>query len=121
MLNVQTRNKMNVSKEILNQTLLLSLDGDLIGESNGVEILGIVNDSLSTTINSCIIDLSNLRYMNSSGVGVLITILTKVNTNKGKMVLVNPTSQIIKLLEITKLDTIFNTVKSITEAKELTK
>ena len=52
MLNVQTRNKMNVSKEILNQTLLLSLDGDLIGESNGVEILGIVNDSLSTTINS---------------------------------------------------------------------
>lgn len=113
---------MEVSKEIIDNTILsLNLNGDLIGEINGVEILEIVNNSINQTLNSCIVDLSGVRYMNSSGVGVLITIMTKINNKNGKLVLVNPSSQVVKLLEMTKLDSIFNTVKSITEAKEIIK
>lgn len=119
-LNVPTKNNMKVSKEIIdNRLLFLNLNGDIIGEINGVEILEIVNNTINSTLNSCILDLSDVRYMNSSGVGVLITIMTKVNNKNGKLVLVNPPPQVVKLLEMTKLDTIFNTVKSITEAKEI--
>ena len=121
-LNVLTKTNMEVSKEIIDDKILsLNLNGDLIGEINGVEILEIVNNSINQTINSCIVDLSGVRYMNSSGVGVLITIMTKINNKNGKLVLVNPSSQVVKLLEMTKLDSIFNTVKSITEAKEIIK
>ena len=119
-LNVLTKTNMEVSKEIIdNKILSLNLNGDLIGEINGVEILEIVNNSINQTLNSCIVDLSGVRYMNSSGVGVLITIMTKINNKNGKLVLVNPSSQVVKLLDMTKLDSIFNTVKSITEAKEI--
>lgn len=122
MLSVLTKTNMEVSKEIIDNTILsLNLNGDLIGEINGVEILEIVNNSINQTLNSCIVDLSGVRYMNSSGVGVLITIMTKINNKNGKLVLVNPSSQVVKLLEMTKLDSIFNTVKSITEAKEIIK
>ncbi len=113
---------MEVSKEIIdNKILSLNLNGDLIGEINGVEILEIVNNTINQTVNACIVDLSGVRYMNSSGVGVLITIMTKINNKNGKLVLVNPSSQVVKLLEMTKLDSIFNIVKSITEAKEIIK
>ena len=68
---------------------------------------------------SCIVDMENVRYMNSSGIGVLITILTKVKNKNGQMVLVKPSVQIVKLLEITKLDSVFTIVNSKSEAEEL--
>lgn len=70
---------------------------------------------------SCVVDLEQVRYMNSSGIGVLITLLTKIKNNKGKMVLVNPSEQIVKLLEITKLNTVFTIADSIEDAKSIIK
>ncbi len=50
--------------------------------------------------------------MNSSGIGVLITILTKFRNKGGEVVLVSPSEQIKKLLIITKLNAIFLIVNS---------
>ena len=65
----------------------------------------------------CAIDLSEVRYMNSSGIGVLITILTKFRNKGGEVVLIKPSDQIRKLLVITKLNAIFTIVESEEEAK----
>lgn len=111
---------MKISKEIVKgKALFLSLEGDLIGEVSGVELLEIAEDQLVGKIESCIVDMENVRYMNSSGIGVLITLLTKVKNKNGKMVLINPSNQIVKLLEITKLDSVFTILKSKSEAEEL--
>ena len=119
-MNVLTRNNMKIDREtIKGKALFLSLDGDLIGEQSGVEILDIANIELDNNLDSCIVDMENVRYMNSSGIGVLITILTKVKNKNGQMVLVKPSVQIVKLLEITKLDSVFTIVNSKSEAEEL--
>jgi anti-sigma B factor antagonist len=52
--------------------------------------------------------------MNSSGIGVLITLLTKFRNHEGEMVLIKPSETIRKLLIITKLNKIF----SINETRE---
>lgn len=119
-MNVLIKNNMKIDREIIKEkALFLSLDGDLIGEQSGVEILDIANNELDNKLDSCIVDMENVRYMNSSGIGVLITILTKVKNKKGQMVLVKPSIQIVKLLEITKLDSVFTMVNSKSEAEEL--
>lgn len=111
---------MKISKEIVKgKALFLSLEGDLIGEVSGVELLEITENQLVGDIESCIVDMENVRYMNSSGIGVLITLLTKVKNKNGKMVLIKPSNQIVKLLEITKLDAVFTILKSKSEAEEL--
>jgi anti-sigma B factor antagonist len=99
-----------------NSILFIQLKGDLIGESNGMELVDLVNDKLNQEVNSCAIDLSEVRYMNSSGIGVLITILTKFRNKGGEVVLINPSDQIKKLLVITKLNAIFNIVNNEEEA-----
>jgi anti-sigma B factor antagonist len=109
---------MNYTSNIKDQILFLHLEGDLIGETNGLELMELVNDKINSNILHAAIDLSNVRYMNSSGIGVLITLLTKFRNKSGEVVLINPSEQIKKLLIITKLNSIFNIVDNESQAVE---
>ncbi|MGL1886035.1 MAG: STAS domain-containing protein [Reichenbachiella sp.] len=97
---------------------IIQFEGDLIGEENGPEIIESVNDSLNNKIIKCAIDISNVRYINSSGIGVLITILTKYRNKGGEVILVNPSEHVKKLLVITKLNAIFIICDDLGKAKE---
>lgn len=108
---------MNYSTEVKENILFITLKGDLLGESNGIELVDLVNDKINENILACAIDLSSVRYMNSSGIGVLITLLTKFRNKGGEVILVNPSEQIKKLLVITKLNAIFTIVNDVEEAK----
>lgn len=112
---------MNFAQEIQSNTLILRISGDLIGEDSGARLIDAVSDALSHKVPACIIDISELRYINSSGIGVLITILTKFRNKGGEVYLMNPSDNVKKLLVITKLNAIFHIVKSEEEAIALTK
>ncbi|MFN6089522.1 MAG: STAS domain-containing protein [Cyclobacteriaceae bacterium] len=103
---------MNFTQEIKGDTLTLRISGDLIGEDSGTQLVSVVNDAMSHKALTCIIDISELRYINSSGIGVLITILTKFRNKGGEVYLMNPSESVKKLLVITKLNAIFQVVKS---------
>ena len=103
---------MNFGQEIKGNSLILRITGDLIGEDNGTQLISAVNDAMSHQASVCIIDISDLRYINSSGIGVLITILTKFRNKGGQVYLMNPSESVSKLLVITKLNAIFQIIKS---------
>jgi len=103
---------MTFKHEIKGGKLVLRLAGDLIGEDNGASIIGVVNDALQDKVLNCIVDISGLRYINSSGIGVLITILTKFRNKGGEVYLMKPSESVQKLLVITKLNAIFHIVQS---------
>jgi anti-sigma B factor antagonist len=107
---------MKYTTEVKEGILNINLQGDLLGENNGLELVDLINDKINESIILCAIDLSNVRYMNSSGIGVLITLLTKFRNKGGEVVLINPSEQIKKLLIITKLNAIFSIVNSSEEA-----
>lgn len=107
--------------EVTGDRLILRLKGDLIGENHGPELISIVNDSINKDVFFCIIDLSGLRYINSSGIGVLITILTKFRNRGGDVVLMKPPHTVEKLLIITKLNSIFKIADSLDDAVRLLK
>lgn len=106
---------MKFTHEVKNNKLVLRLSGDLIGEDNGAAVLGVVNDMIHQQILVCIVDISELRYINSTGIGVLITILTKFRNKGGEVYLMKPSESVQKLLVITKLNAIFQIVQSETE------
>jgi len=103
---------MNFAQEIKGNSLILRISGDLIGEDNGTHLITAVNEAMSHKVSTCIIDISELRYINSSGIGVLITILTKFRNKGGEVYLMNPSESVSKLLLITKLNAIFQIIKS---------
>jgi anti-sigma B factor antagonist len=108
-------------QEIKDNSLIIRLSGDLIGEDNGARILDIVNNAIQEKVLTGIIDISKLRYINSSGIGVLITILTKFRNKGGEVYLMKPSENVQKLLVITKLNAIFQIIQSEEEIKKSVK
>jgi anti-sigma B factor antagonist len=108
---------MNFTNEIRGKSLVLRISGDLIGENSGTQLLQVANEAISNQIKSCIIDITELRYINSSGIGVLITVLTKFRNKGGEVYLMNPSESVKKLLVITKLNSIFQIINSEQEAQ----
>ena len=108
---------MKYSDEVINNNIfMLRLSGDLIGEDIGNEIRALTTEYINKKMRHCIVDISDIRYINSNGVGVLITILTKFRNKGGEVYLINPSENVKKLLIITKLNAIFNVAASEEEA-----
>jgi anti-sigma B factor antagonist len=103
---------MNFNQEIKSNTLILHISGDLIGEDNDSQLVEAVKEAISHQVMTCIIDISELRYINSSGIGVLITLLTKFRNKGGEVYLMQPSDSVKKLLVITKLNAIFQVIQS---------
>lgn len=103
---------MTFEKQIHNNALIIRLAGDLIGEDNGSSLLELATDAIQQQVVTCIIDISKLRYINSSGIGVLITILTKFRNKGGEVYLMSPSENVQKLLVITKLNAIFHIIQN---------
>ena len=81
---------MDYNFNLENGFLVVSLSGDLIGEENGPEIISELENFNGNGNLKVIIDISDVRYINSSGIGVLITLLTKVRNKGGELCLINP-------------------------------
>ena len=107
---------MKYVQEIVDGVLKLHFTGDLIGENNGPEIVDLTNNAINDGVRTCLLDISEVRYINSSGIGVLITLLTKLRNKGGEMYLINPSDHVNKLLVMTKLKAIFNIADSEEEA-----
>jgi anti-sigma B factor antagonist len=112
---------MKFEQETRNNVFIIRLSGDLIGEQSGTNLLDAVSNSIQKDILTCVIDISGLRYINSSGIGVLITILTKFRNKGGEVYLMKPSENVQKLLVITKLNAIFQIVQSEQEVEKLAK
>lgn len=98
---------MTTTSTLTDDVLYLTLIGDLIGSPDTQQLLESVNEYLGDTVISCAVDLSGIRYINSTGIGVLVSLLTKFRSRGGEMVLINPADHPKKMLALTKLNNIF--------------
>ena len=112
---------MKLTHSLVDNILYARLQGDLIGSPDSQQLVEVVNQSISDSIILGAIDLSKVRFINSSGIGVLVSLLTKFRNRGGEMVLVSPSEHIRKLLIITKLNAIFTVAEDDDQAANLLK
>lgn len=91
----------------------LFIQGDLIGDEVGPKLVEVVSDAIQEGAKTFVIDLSEVRYISSSGIGLLITMLTKMRNAGGDVYLTSPSEHVKKLLIITKLNNIFTVFDSV--------
>lgn len=95
---------------------LLTLSGSLLAEVQSKDILDSVSELIQQGEVNFVVDLKDLKFINSSGLGMMLTLLTKVRKSGGDVVLANVPEQVNNLLVITKLTHIFKTTLSVDEA-----
>lgn len=69
-------------------------------------------------IYDCILDISQLEYINSTGIALLLTIARTVEQNQGKMLLTRPTQFVQELFDMTDLSGRFAIVADVETARD---
>ena len=107
---------MKIKEKIENHVAVLSLSGKMMGgpETTALHdhIRGLMNDGIKKVV----IDLHGVKWINSSGLGVLMAAMTTLKNAEGQMKLANVTEKVESLLMITQLMRIFDTYDSIDRA-----
>lgn len=65
-----------------------------------------------------VLDIMNVKYIDSTGLGILIGIKRRITENGGNLALVLNEERIIQLFSITGLSNIFSIVSSVEEAEK---
>ena len=97
----------------------ISLEGNLMNKQQIQSLLDEIDFYFNEGIKKIIIDLSQMQYMNSTGLSILINIFTQARNRGGEVVLTAIPEKINQLLIITKLNSIFNIEETIEDAKKV--
>jgi anti-sigma B factor antagonist len=88
---------------------VLDLDGKITIGEGSVLLLEAVRKLLDEGKKKLLLNLGDVSYVDSSGIGELVSSYTTTNNNGGQLKLLNQTKKIHDLLTITKLVTVFET------------
>jgi anti-sigma B factor antagonist len=98
---------MNIQKRMAGDVTILSLDGrlDLTSASALKEAS---KDVLSSSNKKMVLNLDRVDFINSSGLGALVSILKEVRNSQGSMKLTNLAPYVKEIFDITQLSNIFD-------------
>lgn len=96
--------------------VIIELKGNIMGGPETSEFSELLHGFLKDDKKNIVVDLGDVKFMNSSGLGMLISGLTTVKKENGHLKLAKVTDKIQSLLVITKLITIFDNYETVDEA-----
>lgn len=106
--------KLNHREE--NGIMVIEPKGKIMGGPESTALHDLLHDLIDQGKKNVVIDLGKVDWMNSTGLGLLISGLTTLRKSGGELKLANVTDKIQSLLTITKLVTIFKSYDSVDEA-----
>ncbi|MEE8417926.1 MAG: STAS domain-containing protein [candidate division Zixibacteria bacterium] len=99
-----------------NGIIVLEPKGKIMGGPDATMLHGHLHELIGQGRKNVVIDLSKVEWMNSTGLGILISGLTTLRNNGGELKLARVTDKIESLLTITKLITVFENFDEVNEA-----
>jgi anti-sigma B factor antagonist len=87
--------------------MIIHLSGELIDKTQSTELSEKIDGLIAEKNIKLVFDLKDLKYINSSGLNVMINILSRVRKAGGEVVITNVAKRVNELLIITKLNTVF--------------
>ncbi|MBV8672301.1 MAG: STAS domain-containing protein [Acidobacteriaceae bacterium] len=87
---------------------ILDLSGRITLGEGSVQLRDAIRDLLSKGQKLILLNLADVNYIDSSGIGELVSAYTTVRNQGGELKLLNLTKKVHDLLQITKLYTVFD-------------
>ena len=107
---------MSISSRTVDGVIVLDLAGRITMGEASVELRNKIRDLVKSGEKSILLNLGEVSYMDSSGIGELVSAYASVSSQGGQLKLLNLTRKLHELLAITKLLTVFDTYENEKEA-----
>lgn len=107
---------MNYNVDERYNAVVVTLKGNVMGGPDGQKLHDTLHELKEQGKRNIIADLGKVKFMNSSGLGMMISALTTMRNAGGDLRLANVADRIQSLLVITKLITVFRHFDSVDKA-----
>ena len=97
---------MDINKRTKDEIVILDITGE-IDLYNAPEIKDIINELIEEQKYNVIINLEKVSYIDSSGIGALISSLSNLKKYQGGLKIINVYASVRKVFELTKLTSFF--------------
>ena len=99
---------MKISSRQVDGVSVLDCNGRITLGEGSITLRDTVRDLLSKGHKKILLNLAEVSYIDSSGIGELVSAFTTVRNQGGELKLLNLTKKVHDLLQITKLYTVFD-------------
>ena len=96
-----------MKNELKDGVLVISLEGNLLGENTNGPVMDLIKQNIEAGTKKVLFNLADMKFINSTGLGMLMTALSKTRNAGGELALCGLPEQMRKLLQMTKLETLF--------------
>lgn len=97
---------MSIETSLQERELTITLVGE-IGNEEAEELRRVSADHIKPAIDVVRVDLSGLKFISSSGLGVLVGMKLMSKSAKAEITLVNPSNDALHVLRLNSLDKVF--------------
>lgn len=84
------------------------LSGVILSNEKHEETLDLIDEKIKEGHRKFILDLKELKYINSSGLNYILRIFTHIRNKGGRLVLIHANKAVSDLFKISKLNTVFS-------------
>lgn len=102
-------------------TAVITFAEQVLGGPEAVELSSKLRDFVAQGRRTIVFDLGNVRIMNSSGLGMLVSSLTSLRKAEASLILANVPPKVMSLLDMTQLTSVFSISPSVDAALQLSK
>jgi len=92
----------------VDSVIVIDVSGRITLGEGCAQLRELIRDQLSKGNKQILLNLANVTYIDSSGIGELVSAFTAVSNQGGQLKLLNLTKKVHDLLQITKLYTVFD-------------
>ncbi len=99
---------MKITQENKEGVVILRLSGQLVGGPDADAVRDVIQSSLAQGQRKILIDLHEVTWVNSTGLGTLISGHMNASREGGRLILMRASRRIDSIFEVTRLDTVFH-------------
>ncbi len=108
--------ELNIKERTAGDITVLDMDGRITIGEGSVALRSAIRRLLEENKNKILLNLSGVGYIDSSGIGELVSSYTAIGKESGQLKLLHLTDKLRDLLAITKLLTVFDVYEGESEA-----
>ena len=98
------------------EVVVFDLKGGLEGGPDSYEIKSVVREMLDKGDRNFLLNLDQVKYVNSTGIGIIASVFSSISNAGGEMKICNANEKVSRVMMITKLLEVFDSYKQEEEA-----
>ncbi len=98
---------MKIKRRDIDDVVILEFSGKVMGGPDSDKVKEAISELVEGGVKKALIDLSDVPWMNSSGVGILISAYTSMKNAGAQVKFLNINERVKSILMVTKLLTVF--------------